>query len=396
MKYIVGLIAIAMMFTSLGPSIAHAGHASSPGDLVKCPDYSAVYYIGQFGDRWSFPNENIYFSWYNDFSSVNTISCSELSDYRLAGNVMYQAGTRLVKMPSVDTVYYVEPFGNLRALKDEETAMALYGSDWNQKVDDISEAFFPAYRVGTDISSTSSLFLEPPEGPVMNLPDGYIGLSDSGQLFRANAEGDLVLLDGLLLGFSYHSLVAEAEPLSTSAAIYVQDTVEAHDRTEVNVAEVVRQTTPVWYTYTESRLATIDVYTQAIESYAGMMDYAADFFLDEENYEELRDGILNDIEELTSDDFDDYLDILEAERDNLNRYHEVLVEYGATLSDIEYYEEVNAVLQVAFDVLDLSSSSASSIDTIEEWEYLMEISEALYSDVGWAANEIERLGTMYM
>lgn len=49
---------------------AHVVHAAGADDLVKCPDFPAVYYVGDDGARYVFPNENIYFSWYPDFSDT--------------------------------------------------------------------------------------------------------------------------------------------------------------------------------------------------------------------------------------------------------------------------------------------------------------------------------------
>lgn len=122
--------------------------AQNAGDLIKCPDFSSVYYLSEDDKRYVFPNEKIYFSWYDDFDDVVTITCNELGDYMIGGNITYKPGTRLVKIPSIPTVYAVEEGGALRAIQDEEQAIAIFGANWASLVDDLPESFFPAYEVG--------------------------------------------------------------------------------------------------------------------------------------------------------------------------------------------------------------------------------------------------------
>jgi endo-1,4-beta-xylanase len=86
---------------------------------------------------------------------VKTISADELASIPLGGNVTYRPGVKLVKVTTVPKVYAVAAHGVLRWVKTEEVAKALYGVDWNKKVDDIPDAFFVNYTVGADIGSTS-------------------------------------------------------------------------------------------------------------------------------------------------------------------------------------------------------------------------------------------------
>ncbi len=154
------------------------------GDLVKSEDSSAVYYWADDGERYAFPNENVYFSWYGDFDEVKEVSSDDLASISFGGLVDYQAGTSLVKMPSVNTVYAVEPDGILRAIESEEDAEALYGEDWAEQVDDLSEAFFPRYEVGEAIDVTSG-----------ELPEGYLMQDEDGDLCRVDSTGSCVEID---------------------------------------------------------------------------------------------------------------------------------------------------------------------------------------------------------
>jgi hypothetical protein len=133
---------------------ARSASPISSGDLIKGPT-DAVYYYGQNGKRFVFPNFKTYSTWYADFSTVKTITADELASIPLGGNVTYRPGVKLVKVTTAPKVYAVAVNGVLRWIKTEEIARALYGSDWNKKVDDMPDAFFVNYTVGADIASSA-------------------------------------------------------------------------------------------------------------------------------------------------------------------------------------------------------------------------------------------------
>lgn len=124
------------------------------GGLIK-GSLPAVYYVGADGKRYVFPNDKTYFTWYADFSGVNTITDAQLAAYPIGGNATYRPGTRLVKIQSDPKVYAVDAHGVLRWVKTEAAAVALFGSNWNKQVDDLSDSFFVNYTVGADINSAS-------------------------------------------------------------------------------------------------------------------------------------------------------------------------------------------------------------------------------------------------
>ncbi len=136
--------------------------AAAAGDLIKtaCDDTvavdvndpcKAVYYFGADGKRHAFPNEKVFFTWFDDFDGVVTITAEDMASMTLGRNVTYHPGTRMVKFLTVNTVYAVGIDGALRPIDSEATATALYGSTWNQQIDDISDAFFGNYAFGDDI-----------------------------------------------------------------------------------------------------------------------------------------------------------------------------------------------------------------------------------------------------
>jgi hypothetical protein len=120
------------------------------GNLVKTQNNSAIYYVTH-GKRYAFPNESVFFSWYQDFSNISTISKEELAALPLGGNVTYRPGSFLVKVPTSPQVYAVSKFSVLRALPNEMIAAALYGSSWSKDVRDLDETLLFNYSQGSPI-----------------------------------------------------------------------------------------------------------------------------------------------------------------------------------------------------------------------------------------------------
>jgi hypothetical protein len=110
---------------------------------------SAVYYVGNDGKRYVFPTEKTYYTWYSDFSGVKEISGTELASYKIGGNVTYRPGVKMVKITTDPKVYVVTKGGVLKAIPSEAVAKALYGALWNKQIDDVPDAFFINYKVGT-------------------------------------------------------------------------------------------------------------------------------------------------------------------------------------------------------------------------------------------------------
>jgi len=121
------------------------------GSLIKA-SLPAVYYCGADGKRYVFVNDHAFFSWYEDFFGVQTISDADLAKIPLGGNVTYRPGERLIKIQSDPKVYAVSRGGILRWVTTEAAAIRLYGANWNKLIDDIPDSFFVNYRVGAPIA----------------------------------------------------------------------------------------------------------------------------------------------------------------------------------------------------------------------------------------------------
>jgi hypothetical protein len=175
-----------MLVTVLSMSIVvapTAKAAASTGDLIKANGLSSVYYLGANGKRYVFPNEATYFSWFKDFSSVVTIPAAEMQSYPLAANVLIRPGTKLVKSPSIATVYAVSTGGVLQAIPSEAGAISIYGANWAKTVVDVPDSFFVNYTVGAPLA---------------------VGQYPKGQLVKTSGSANVLLLasDGTARSFA--------------------------------------------------------------------------------------------------------------------------------------------------------------------------------------------------
>jgi hypothetical protein len=194
-KTLSGIASVTTILWSVGGGLlALPGAASAAtivaGDLVKSPTASDVYYYAADGKRYVFPNEKTYKSWYADFSTVKTISGAELAALPLGANVTIRPGTKLVKITTDPKVYAVAPNGTLRWIETEAIAIALYGSNWAQRVVDVPDGYFVNYTVGASVSSAVH-----PDGTVIM----YAGSSDmfvvwGGQ--KRKLVGDAFMMNG--------------------------------------------------------------------------------------------------------------------------------------------------------------------------------------------------------
>jgi len=125
------------------------------GDLIRGETFSAVYYYGEDGFRYVFPNQKTYDTWYSNFDDVKFISDLDLGLIQIGGNVRYRPGVRMVKINSDPKTYAVDTDGVLRHVTSESVATDLYGSQWNTQIDDVPDGFFTNYSIGDAIDSSS-------------------------------------------------------------------------------------------------------------------------------------------------------------------------------------------------------------------------------------------------
>ncbi|MEN9558765.1 MAG: hypothetical protein RL141_1134 [Candidatus Parcubacteria bacterium] len=151
--------AIATTASLLMPVATLAANAPSavfsPGDLIKGKSNSSVYYYASNGKRYVFPNEKTYFTWYPDFSGVKVLSDAQLGVIGIGGNVTYRPGVKMVKITTDPKVYAVDRGGILRHVASEQLAQTMHGLNWNEVIEDVPDAYFTNYRIGTQIQVAS-------------------------------------------------------------------------------------------------------------------------------------------------------------------------------------------------------------------------------------------------
>ncbi|MFH1046683.1 MAG: hypothetical protein V1738_00095 [Patescibacteria group bacterium] len=116
------------------------------GSLIKSDNYAAIYYYAG-GKRYVFPNEKTFFTWYDDFDDVLTVTPTLLASLPLGGNVTYRPGKYLIKITTSPFVYAVERGGVLRWVNSEQAARELFGANWSTMIHDVPDEFFVNYSV---------------------------------------------------------------------------------------------------------------------------------------------------------------------------------------------------------------------------------------------------------
>lgn len=160
MKYFLGIFLLLLAIPVHAASISPVSSLQS-GDLIRGQTFSSVYYYGADGFRYVFPNDKTYFTWYQNFDNVKWLSDKDLATIQIGGNVTYKPGVKMIKINSDPKVYVVSKNGTLRSIASETIASSLYGSDWNKKIDDVPDGFFPNYtlagviELGSQYSATA-------------------------------------------------------------------------------------------------------------------------------------------------------------------------------------------------------------------------------------------------
>lgn len=164
-KLLVFSLVITTAGMTFGASVSNVKAAGNygAGSLLALQGVSgaAVYYIGSDGLKYVFPDPKTYATWYDNFDDVVRVNVAELDMYDNGGAVTYRPGTKLITTMDTAKIYAVSTGGVVHWIPDEATAVALYGSTWYTKVQDVIPGYFSSsYTSGTNLSTT--------------LPDGTI------------------------------------------------------------------------------------------------------------------------------------------------------------------------------------------------------------------------------
>lgn len=114
--------------------------------LIKTELSPSVYLLKEDGSKHLFLTEAIFLSYYNDFSTVEIISSSEMNLYNFAGNMQMKLGN-LIKIRTLPKVYEVMENWQIKWIPTEQDAKNLYGNNWDSLIKIIPDEFFSEYEV---------------------------------------------------------------------------------------------------------------------------------------------------------------------------------------------------------------------------------------------------------
>lgn len=102
------------------------------GKLISPENSSTVYYISSENKSYSFSNEKIYFSWFNNFDYVQNIDFLDIETYEYAGDIKYKPQT-------YENLNYILINGTL--VKQKDSPGYFYINNGNKRVFTTMEAF---------------------------------------------------------------------------------------------------------------------------------------------------------------------------------------------------------------------------------------------------------------
>ncbi len=195
---------------------------------------STVYWYASNGKRYVFPNAATFQSWVGSNGAlVTTVSDVELYTIPIGGNMTYRPGSRLVKVTTDPRVYAVSRYGVLRWVTSETVARTLYGSNWNQLVDDLPDEYFVNYTIGSPIYSSVDYNPSTEFGSVLNPNDTISNQSSVGG--NGNNGSSSSLYTNIDLVSNRASLAANETSRSLTLTATVRNANVSMDRIRIRV-----------------------------------------------------------------------------------------------------------------------------------------------------------------
>ena len=146
------------------------------GDVLTSQGLESNYYVAPTMKRYVFPNQATLQTWYPvPRFTIKNIERKNLEAVPLGGNVTYRPGMRIIKF-ATDPEYYVVSKGGVLHSASTSILGALYGADWNKRVDALEEYYRADYTIGIAISRSSeySPIDEYNASPTISLDKGLI------------------------------------------------------------------------------------------------------------------------------------------------------------------------------------------------------------------------------
>lgn len=117
-------------------------------------------YLVSNNKMWAVPSESVFFSYFQSFDQVQTVSPATLAAYKQlnvdAGTATYASGTRLKSTASA-RVYLVGADGALHWVTSEAVANSIWGSRWNKGIISANPEHLWNYKMGSDVNSKNEI-----------------------------------------------------------------------------------------------------------------------------------------------------------------------------------------------------------------------------------------------
>lgn len=124
--------------------------------VIKSQGLGFLYWRGSNGNRFSFPTEDVFLSWFpaSQFRpAIFNLTDAQVVAIPLAGSVLYKAGTRLIKLSSDPKIFAVGNNGSIHWIPSEGTIEKIFGYYWRNILVTIPDVLFVNYSVGRVIES---------------------------------------------------------------------------------------------------------------------------------------------------------------------------------------------------------------------------------------------------
>lgn len=220
-----------MGVSALVPLVANAAGDCldlSQGDLVQFTGSKAVYVLNANLERLYFPRDEIFKTWYSDFSGVNVVPTSCVDTYttptKVPLGVSYRPGSMLVKTVLNSDVYVVEQGNVRRKLTSEAVASALYGATWTSKVRDVADEWWGNLtKASTDVTEAKP-------------HNGMLVKTDGSSTVYSVQDGKLYMVDGDVTGWAQVVSQTVLDTLEVADTTVTKDSLTA-DPTQGGITE---------------------------------------------------------------------------------------------------------------------------------------------------------------
>ncbi len=143
---LMSLVSAAFVFSALVNQVHAASINASISVLVKTESSSEVYWIKN-GEKHSFPNYQVYKSWFNTFDSVKLVSEKRLASIPSGKPISVKPGSAPLMFTGNNSVYYVTKEYTLKTITSPEIAEKRFGKDWQSKIIVLPSTYQNDYQI---------------------------------------------------------------------------------------------------------------------------------------------------------------------------------------------------------------------------------------------------------